>query len=221
MLDGLTGAVFADHVEERLLALDAWQAPRIPDEEVPDTFRRSSVLVPLWRDGDRIRVMFTLRTTRLSSHKGQIAFPGGRCDANDASLMATALRETWEEVGIPADDVRVVGRLDDAWSIQSYHVVPFVGWLNAPPSPTIEPAEIDRIIVSDLETLLVPGVWRRSRLRRGDGTFDVHYYDIDGDVVWGLTGGIVFRFLSWLRGVPVPEASQPRLTLQRFLGASE
>lgn len=221
VLDGLTGAALADRVEERLRSLEGWQPTRIPEDEIPDTFRRASVLMPLWRDGDQIRVLFTLRTRQLSSHKGQIAFPGGRRDPEDASLVATALRETHEEVGISPDAVRVAGRLDDAWSIQSYHVVPWVGWLDAPPSLTIEPAEIERVIVSDLETLLTPGVWRRSRLRRGDGTFDVHYYDLDGDVVWGLTGGIVFRFLAWLRGEPVPEATQPRVTLQRFLGASE
>jgi 8-oxo-dGTP pyrophosphatase MutT (NUDIX family) len=221
VLEALTGAAFADRVEAKLEQLASWDAPRIPDAEIPDTFRRASVLVPLWRDGDRIRVLFTLRTQHLSSHRGEISFPGGRRDPADGSLVATALRETAEEVGIRASDVRICGRLDDAWSIQSYHVTPWVGWLDAPPRLVPEPGEIARTIVSDLETLLAPGVWRRTRLRRGDGAFDVHYYDLDGDVVWGLTGGIVYRFLAWLRDEPVPDATRPRTTLRRFLGGAE
>ena len=208
---------------------DSWFARRLeslrgytPQEIVrpPDGFRPAGVLVPVWRDEGRVEMALTLRTRTLSSHRGQISFPGGRRDPEDASIVATALRETEEELGIPADDVRIELRLDDAWSIQRYVVAPHVGWLPQRPEFVPSPAEIERIIVADVETLMAPERHRIERVHQGGVGFDVHYFEYEGDTIWGLTGGILYTLFQLVRGEPIAEESRGAHTLSRFLGAS-
>ncbi|MCZ7586272.1 MAG: CoA pyrophosphatase [Deltaproteobacteria bacterium] len=94
-----------------------------------DDFLPASVLIPVLADGGRPRVLLTVRTDRVEHHKNQISFPGGRQDEGE-DLERTALREAHEEVGLPPDRVRVVGMLDDIYTVTSYRVTPFVGWVD-------------------------------------------------------------------------------------------
>ncbi|MHB8709576.1 MAG: NUDIX hydrolase, partial [Desulfuromonadales bacterium] len=106
-----------------------WLSARLhafPQRIIPlETLRPAAVLLPLLiRDGEEY-VLFTRRTEQLPHHAGEISFPGGARHADDPDLAATALRETEEEIGIPAASIQLHGRLDDFWSIHGYHVVPF------------------------------------------------------------------------------------------------
>lgn len=186
----------------------------------PAGFRPAGVLIPVWRREGRVEMALTLRTQTLSSHRGQISFPGGRRDPEDVSIAATALRETEEELGIPADRVRVRMRLDDAWSLQRYIVAPHVGWLDEPPAFVPSPAEIERVIVADVEALMSPACHRIQRVRQAGVGFDVHYFEYEGDTIWGLTGGILYTLFQLLRGEPIADESRGAHTLSRFLGAS-
>ena len=92
----------------------------------------AAVLVPLLvRDGEWC-VLVTRRTQHVGHHKGQMSFPGGACDAADAHLEATALRETYEEIGIPPEAVEVLGLLDDLPTITDFVITPFVGVIPYP-----------------------------------------------------------------------------------------
>jgi 8-oxo-dGTP pyrophosphatase MutT (NUDIX family) len=87
----------------------------------------AAVLIPLLFEDGEWRVLVTQRTQTVEYHKGQISFPGGACEPGDVSLVATALRETFEEIGIPPEVVKVLGILDDFPTITSFIVTPVVG----------------------------------------------------------------------------------------------
>lgn len=214
-----SGQSFASWFRERTSTLRQREIERIAVR--PEGFREASVLVPFWEREGRVEVALTLRTAHLSSHSGQISFPGGRRDPEDESLEATALRETEEELGIPPDIVRDVARFDDAWSVQRYVVATHVGWLDRRPEFVPSPAEIERVIVADVEALMFGGLHRAVRMKRGAARFDVHYFDYEGDTIWGLTGGILYGLFETLRGREVEATSRGAATLAQFLGADD
>ncbi len=139
--------------------------------------------------------MFTQRTHTVEHHKGEISFPGGGVDSTDSDTRAAALREMWEEVGIPADKVEVLGVLDDVISISDYRVTPFVAVIGEDaPSPTAEPGEVARILTVPLAHLLDP------TNHRTDLSFHpyrpIHFFQYGEHCIWGLTGGMLYHFLQ-------------------------
>jgi 8-oxo-dGTP pyrophosphatase MutT (NUDIX family) len=153
--------------------------------------RRAAVLVPVVPREGGVTVLFTERAAHLRDHAGQVAFPGGKIDAADPSPRAAALREAFEEIGLTADRVRVLGYLDPYLSGTGFLVTPVVGLVALPLALVLNPAEVAASFEVPLAHLLDPArhelherEWR-GRLRR--------YYAIpyDGRVVWGVTAGIV------------------------------
>ena len=153
--------------------------------------RRAAVLVPvLPRDGGP-QVLFTVRAAHLRDHSGQIAFPGGKIDAVDSSPADAALREAREEVGLPAEAIRVLGYLDPYLSATGFLVLPVLGLVNPEATLALNPDEVAATFEVPLIDLLDPAqrriesaVWR-GRQRR--------YYVITyGEFrIWGVTAGIV------------------------------
>jgi ADP-ribose pyrophosphatase YjhB (NUDIX family) len=140
----------------------------------------------------------------MNSHSGQISFPGGKADPSDTDLVHTALRETFEEVGVPLDRERVVGRLDDAWSVSRRLVYPYVAVSESEPSFTPNPAEVSRLLVGELSNLLEPDALQTRKLSFEGIEFIDQTYTVEGETVWGLTADILTEFLDWLRDSPEP-----------------
>jgi 8-oxo-dGTP pyrophosphatase MutT (NUDIX family) len=146
----------------------------------------AAVLVPLFLRGDRLHVVLTRRRDDLRRHAGEISFPGGRRDAGDADLRATALREAHEEIGIPPQAVELVGALQPTPTIATdYAVHPFVGLIEPgfawAPSEW-EVAEVIELAVCELRA----GADRRRMLRRGV-PFRTDVYVAGDHLVWGAT----------------------------------
>jgi 8-oxo-dGTP pyrophosphatase MutT (NUDIX family) len=187
---------FSAWFRARLDALATHQPKQLRDEVVPAYFRRAAVLMPFWYDNG-VKTLLTVRTEQVSSHKGQISFPGGRLDRDDEGAREAALRELHEECGIPAEAVQTLGCLDEAWSIGGYRVVPVVGWLDTPPLLTLSEAEIARVIVADVEQLMHPDARRPQEFERGGRRITMQAFDYEGDFVWGLTGGLLAALFRW------------------------
>ena len=107
------------------------------------SFRCAAVLVPLLEKAGEWHVLVTQRTNEVQHHRGQISFPGGACDTDDASLQATALRETYEEIGVPPAAVEVLGLLDDMWTSSRFAITPVVGVIPYPFAFRLNPAEVE------------------------------------------------------------------------------
>lgn len=168
---------------------------RIIEEE---GLRPAAVLAPLFVKDGSAHLLLTRRTELMNHHRGEVAFPGGVRQSGDDDLLQTALRETEEEVGIAAADVKVLGRLDDFISVHGYRVSPFVGTLSWPYPLRINEREIAEVIEVSLERLRNPDAWRTEDWSHKGRPHPVHFYDLGQHDLWGLTAAIVRQLLHCL-----------------------
>jgi 8-oxo-dGTP pyrophosphatase MutT (NUDIX family) len=158
----------------------------------------AAVLVPLYLDRGELHAVFTRRRSDLRRHAGEISFPGGRRDAGDATLVATALREAEEEIGLPPDQVELAGALPPTPTIVTgYRIHPFVGVIKPGHSWIPQPSEVESVLELSLPAL------RRGhgmkRLVRKGVPFRTVTYTVGDHLVWGATARIVQSLLERLR----------------------
>jgi 8-oxo-dGTP pyrophosphatase MutT (NUDIX family) len=160
----------------------------------------AAVLMPLYEADGETRIVLIKRPETMSSHKGEIAFPGGKFDPGvDSDIRVTALREAHEEVGLDPADVEIVARLDGIGTVASrFTITPFVGFVAQPPVLTPSPSEVVRILEVPLSDLLDPDAYREERWDTRTADFDVHFYDLEDETVWGATARILTSFLVHL-----------------------
>jgi 8-oxo-dGTP pyrophosphatase MutT (NUDIX family) len=160
------------------------------------------VLLPLYGWPEDPGLVFTERRADLRRHAGEISFPGGRRDPDDADLEATALREAEEEIGLPAAAIEVVAELDTISTVTSrFLVAPFVGVVADPPELRPDPREVERVFDVSLSELMAEGVHRVEHWGTGVLTRDVHIFELEDETVWGLTARILSGFLTLITGV--------------------
>ncbi len=123
--------------------------------------RQAAVLVPLVRRPGGLTVLLTRRTDHLNDHAGQISFPGGRTDPQDADAVATALREAHEEVGLAADEIEVIGVLPTYTTVTAYEVTPVIGLLDPPRALALDAFEVAEVFEVPLAFLMDPANHRR------------------------------------------------------------
>ena len=176
-------------------------AQRCPHEETVPGYRQAAVLLPLYETEVGPHFVLTKRTERVPTHKGQISFPGGGFQSGDGDLLATALRESEEEIGLRRGDVDVVGVLDDTLTAASSHVVrPFVGFVPHPYPFRLASFEIDQLVHLPLRPLLEPNCFREEVWDRDGRPHSVFFYEHDGHTVWGLTARILKQFVEVVGG---------------------
>lgn len=160
-----------------------------PDARPPGAsrLRPASVLVPLVERGGRLNVVLTRRAARLAHHPGQVAFPGGKQEPEDADALAAALREAEEEIGLAPAAVEVLGALPAHETVTSFRVSPFVGRIVAPFAPRLDRAEVDEVFEAPLDFVLDPANLQVHR-RRWHGRWRQYYAIPYGPhYVWGAT----------------------------------
>jgi 8-oxo-dGTP pyrophosphatase MutT (NUDIX family) len=149
-----------------------------------------------------VSLLVTRRTDTIQSHQGQMAFPGGRCEADElerADLVSTALRETEEEVGISRHLVQVVGTLPELTTVTNYRVTPVVGLIETPLEEVIlrpEPSEVAEVLWVPWSVLTHPSTYQKEMIRRGDVQFPTHVYTVEGRRIWGATGAMIKNLLD-------------------------
>ena len=154
----------------------------------------AAVLMPVYRKQGQYHILFIKRTDTVKTHRGEVSFPGGTYQAEDGTMLNTALRECAEEIGLRAGDVEILGELDDeATATSNYTVSPFVALIPWPYRFRKCPAEVAEIIEAPVAALL-DGDCRRQNTETGEAEF--HY---QGRVIWGATARMLDRFLDIFR----------------------
>jgi 8-oxo-dGTP pyrophosphatase MutT (NUDIX family) len=162
----------------------------------------SAVIAPLYDLDGEAHVVLTRRSRRMRAHAGEVSFPGGRAEEGDTDLVATALREAQEEVGLDPASVEVIGELDHLATVTSgSFIVPWVGVIPASPDLAARNAEVDAVIHVPLSELMAPGVFREERWRFGEGIDrPIVFFDLFGDTVWGATAAMLRQLLGFVTG---------------------
>ncbi len=162
----------------------------------------SAVLVPIYSKQSQYYILFTKRTEKVETHKGQISFPGGAYEKGDTTLADTARRECAEEIGIMPGDVEILGELDDQLSLASNFVIsPFVALIPWPHQLKLSKDEIDEIIEVPIPTLLEKGCQQKEREGADGATVAGYSYHYDGNIIWGATARILDQFLELFQQV--------------------
>jgi 8-oxo-dGTP pyrophosphatase MutT (NUDIX family) len=158
----------------------------------------AGVLVPVFEKEGETFIVLTRRTDTVKMHKGEVSFPGGMCEDEDASTLDTALRECCEEIGVRKTDVEVVGRLDDMVTVTGFVVTPYVGIMPYPYTFKTNPKEVAYIIYLPVEYLMAVDTSTEQAEYKGRNT-KVHSFYYNGDRIWGATCRMLLQFRNILK----------------------
>lgn len=158
----------------------------------------AAVLVPILH-GPNPGILLTKRTSHLSAHAGQVAFPGGRIDPGDASAEAAALREAEEEIGLHRQRAEVLGRLPDYATGTGFRITPILALLQEPLDLVPNPAEVDAIFTLPLSVLLDPAAPERRQAEFRGRMREFWVWPHTTHYIWGATAAILVHLAQRLR----------------------
>ena len=156
----------------------------------------AGVLLLLYPKDGELCVLLNKRTSRVEHHKGEISFPGGSQDPEDATILDTALREAFEEMGIQGEHVEVLCQLDQVTTRSGFAITPFVGII--PPSYPFKASgiEVAEVLEVPLSTLLAPATRRQEARAWTNGATQEHAYAYGEHLIWGATARMLTQFLG-------------------------
>lgn len=172
--------------------------------EAPAEARQAAVLAPLFQKKDEWHVVLIERNANdRDHHGGQISFPGGKFEPDDGTMLNTALREVEEEIGIPKNEVKVLGSLTDLYiPVSNFQVHPFVGYLERRPSYLLQLEEVQAVLEIPLDTFREESVRKTTdiRISRQLTLKNVPFFDVDGKILWGATAMMMSELLEIING---------------------
>ncbi len=196
-----------EHIHKQLRAHN----PRRLNISAPE----AAVLIPITRSSTDPEIVFTRRATRLNTHGGEVAFPGGKRDPCDPDLVHTALRESHEEIGLRGDQVNVLGSTGEVVSRFGIKVTPFVGVIDPNVELVANPDELDRIFRVPVSYFLEQDRLRIDQLRYRGVVFQVPAWQFEEYTIWGLTAIMLVEFLNVTLDAGLPlDVPQIRAAIQ-------
>lgn len=201
LLQGRQALRAALHPLQRPPAGEGWNRCELDDLLPSRSLAEAAVLVGLVpRAGAGPQVLLTLRTTALRHHAGQVSFPGGRVEPADAGVLATALRESREEIALDAHQVAPLGYLDPLLTVSGFRVTPVVAVVDpgyvARPAPT----EVAEVFEVPLDYLMSAEHLRQVEINHAGRPRSVLEYDWPGRRIWGATAAILYNLRRRLEG---------------------
>lgn len=168
--------------------------------------RHSAVMILLFPVENDPHILLIQRTEYDGTHSGQIAFPGGKMDPDDKDLLDTALRETWEEIGVASNKITVLGELSEVYIPPSNFLAkPYIGWIDRFPILSIQENEVQQVLTIPVKDLFLPENRKRKSmvLPTYNITLEVPYFDLKGHTVWGATALMLNEFRWIFERLPI------------------
>ncbi|MCJ7696552.1 MAG: CoA pyrophosphatase [Anaerolineaceae bacterium] len=163
------------------------------------TTRLAAVLMPLIEIDDQWHLLFTRRAATLVNHRGQVSFPGGAWEESDENLESTALREVWEEIGIPSENIELLGCLEPRMLISGFLVTPVIGKISWPTELKITELEVEKVFSIPFSWLINnDNRYLQDREWLGNKYPVVYYNPYDEEVLWGATASMTLELLKIL-----------------------
>ena len=195
-----------DEVETQLARAQSWRGTPIGEagdmsvierrqyhEALGRSVRPAGVLILLVKRDEQLHVVLTQRTAHLYDHAGQISFPGGRQDEGDADIIATALRESAEEIGTDSKQIQIIGTLPQYVTVTAYEITPVVAQ-SQPQKYTCDPFEVADVFEVPLAHLLDEKNWRRDNFMREGRRREYWAVPFNERYIWGATAGMLRTF---------------------------
>ena len=198
-------------LKERLLSPPAWQieitdenrhvmaADIIAKRQAAGKVTRAAVLIPLLLQPNGLSVLLTQRTTHLREHGGQISFPGGRMDPEDAGPNETALRESEEEIGLERERVEIIGQLPEYLTVSGYSVTPIIGLVKPQAEYVLDEFEVADIFEVPLSFLMDPANHQVRVWQSEQGSRRFYSMPYEGRFIWGATAGMLRNLYHLLK----------------------
>lgn len=165
-----------------------------------DTLRKAAILIPFVCVDGCWSLLFTRRADTLKNHRGQVSFPGGGMELGDNNPVDTALRETYEEIGLKRSEIQIIGNLPDFITISDYQVTPVVSYVDWPVPLEISAYEVSRVFTIPIDWLRDPSNWEERLYSHPNGLYGtVIFYNLfDGELLWGISAKITIDLLNLL-----------------------
>tara|TARA_Y100000588_G_scaffold293251_1_gene312859 strand:+ start:615 stop:1259 length:645 start_codon:yes stop_codon:yes gene_type:complete len=167
--------------------------PEAVVSSIRDDLQPAAVLIPIIQRQNGLMVLLTERSSALKYHAGQVSFPGGRMEPDDECITTTALRETYEEVGIAPSQVEVFGYLPPCATVTGYAVTAVIGLIMPGHAIALDSAEVAEAFEVPMEFLLAEGNVTYDEYDYKGGRVPVATYDFEGHKIWGVTAGIILN----------------------------
>lgn len=165
-----------------------------------EELKKAAVLIPFVCVNGELSLLFTRRADSLKNHRGQVSFPGGGMEDQDESVVDTAYREAYEEIGLLRSDIQYIGLMPDFVTISDYLVTPVVSWINWPVKLKISNDEVGRVFTIPLHFLMDKKNWEERIYTHPNGWYgSVIFYNLfDGELLWGISAKITIDLLRML-----------------------
>ena len=198
----LEGPLPGEAAHERMLATAInGSRLRMRHEKPP---RLGGVMILLYEHDGDVYLPLMRRPDYDGVHSGQVSFPGGKHEKEDADLIETAIRETEEEIGVHRSQIEVIGTMSEFFiSASNFQVLPVVGYVSGRPSFVPDPVEVAAVIEAPLSDLLNPGYQRVKEMDVRGYRLRTPYFDVMGNTVWGATAMMLSEFVEVLQGITV------------------
>jgi 8-oxo-dGTP pyrophosphatase MutT (NUDIX family) len=167
----------------------------------------AGVLLPLFFNDGRPHILFTQRTFTVKDHRGQISFPGGVQDHGDADPLATALRESQEEIGLQPEVVEVFGPLPPLATVTGYWITAYVAQIPYPYEFQVNKKEVRQLLLLPLEGFYWPERWSAGTYNYKGNSVRVCYWRQEQTIIWGATARLLLHFLARLGFTPISECA--------------
>ena len=176
---------------------------RVKKRIMDEGYRKAAILFILYNRGNGYFTLLTRRSSNLPYHPAQISFPGGAYDPGDNSLIETAIREVYEEIGLRIAPSQILGELDDIKTLTSRFIIsPFLAFINYPFVLDINKNEIEEIIELPLSFIMNRNNLKRGKWMINDKEEESIYYVYADHLIWGATARILKNFVDMLEEIP-------------------